>query len=113
VSIQTVLLALIALAVGILAPIQMAANAQLAKGVSGAIAATIISFTAGWFLLILINSVGFSFPRFPRLPARRSTCCWSAGRLARSLSASTFSWRPGSAAPPLRHSSLPGSSSAP
>ena len=62
-SIQTLLLALIALAVGILAPIQMAANAQLAKGVSGAIAATIISFTAGWFFLILINSVGFrQFP---------------------------------------------------
>jgi len=27
----------------------MAANAQLAKGVSGAIAAIIISFIAGWF----------------------------------------------------------------
>jgi bacterial/archaeal transporter family-2 protein len=63
VSIQTLLLALIALAVGTLAPIQMAANAQLAKGVSGANAATIISFTAGWFFLILINSVGFrQFP---------------------------------------------------
>ncbi len=62
-GIQTVLLALIALAAGTLAPIQMAANAQLAKGVNGAIAATIISFTAGWWLLILINSVRFrQFP---------------------------------------------------
>ena len=62
-GIQTILLALIALAAGTLAPIQMAANAQLAKGVNGAIAATIISFTAGWWLLILINSVGFrQFP---------------------------------------------------
>ena len=62
-GIQTVLLALIALAAGTLAPIQMAANAQLAKGVNGAIAATIIFFTAGWWLLILINSVGFrQFP---------------------------------------------------
>ncbi len=62
-SLQTLLLALIALAVGTLAPIQMAANAELGKGVGGAIAATIISFTAGWFFLILINSAAFrQFP---------------------------------------------------
>ena len=48
---------LIALAVGALAPIQMAANAQLAKGVAGTIAATIISFSAGWLFLITINTV--------------------------------------------------------
>lgn len=75
-SLQTLLLALIALAVGTLAPIQMAANAELGKGVGGAVAATIISFTAGRFFLIAINSVGFaSFPQFPRSPARRSTFC--------------------------------------
>jgi uncharacterized membrane protein YdcZ (DUF606 family) len=42
----------------------MAANAELAKGVAGTIAATIISFIAGWFfLIIIINAVGFrQFP---------------------------------------------------
>jgi bacterial/archaeal transporter family-2 protein len=35
----------------------MAANAQLAKGVAGTIAATIISFSAGWLFLITINTV--------------------------------------------------------
>ena len=55
-SIQTLLLALIALVVGALAPIQMAANAELAKGVAGTIAATTISFTAGSFFLIIINA---------------------------------------------------------
>ena len=60
-GIQALVLALFALAVGALAPIQMAANAQLAKG--GAVAATIISFSAGWFFLIAINAVGFrQFP---------------------------------------------------
>ena len=62
-GIQALVLALFALAVGALAPIQMAANAQLAKGVTGAVAATIISFSAGWFFLIAINAVGFrQFP---------------------------------------------------
>ena len=62
-SAQALVLTLIALAVGALAPIQMAANAQLARGVAGTIAATIISFSAGWFFLIAINAVGFrQFP---------------------------------------------------
>ena len=62
-SAQALTLALIALAVGTLAPIQMAANAQLARGVAGTIAATIISFSAGWLFLVGINAVGFrQFP---------------------------------------------------
>ena len=62
-GIQALVLAFIAMAVGTLAPIQMAANAQLAKGVAGTIAATIISFSAGWLFLITINAVGFrQFP---------------------------------------------------
>lgn len=55
-SIQPLLLTL---ALVVFAPIRMAANAELAKGVAGTIAATTISFTAGWFFLININAVGF------------------------------------------------------
>jgi transporter family-2 protein len=56
VSIQPLLLTLVLV---VFAPIRMAANAELAKGVAGTIAATTISFTAGWFFLININAVGF------------------------------------------------------
>jgi bacterial/archaeal transporter family-2 protein len=62
VSIQPLLLTL-ALVVGALTQVQMVANAELANGVAGTIAATIISFTAGWFILIIINAAGFrQFP---------------------------------------------------
>ena len=44
-------------------PIQTAANAQLARLVGGPIAATIISFTVGWFALLAIN--GAVFRQFP------------------------------------------------
>jgi uncharacterized membrane protein YdcZ (DUF606 family) len=37
----------------------MAANAELAEGVAGAIAATTISFAAGSFFLVIINAGGF------------------------------------------------------
>jgi len=63
VSYQTFLLALLALAVGTLFPMQTAANAQLARGVGGSIAATLISFTAGWIFLVAINAAVFrQFP---------------------------------------------------
>lgn len=62
-GLQNAILALLAMAVGSLFPIQTAANAQLARLVGGPIAATIISFTVGWLALIALNSAVFrQFP---------------------------------------------------
>jgi transporter family-2 protein len=62
-GLQNAILAMLAMAAGSLFPIQTAANAQLARLVAGPIAATIISFTVGWFALLAINSAVFrQFP---------------------------------------------------
>ena len=58
-SLQNALLALLAVAVGALFPLQSAGNAQLAKLIGGPIAATTVSFTVGWFVLMALNAVIF------------------------------------------------------
>ena len=58
-NLETFLLALLALAVGTLFPIQTAANSLLARGVGGSIAATLISFISGLFCLLVINALVF------------------------------------------------------
>jgi bacterial/archaeal transporter family-2 protein len=68
---QSVLFAVLAIAAGTLFPMQTSANALLAKSVGGPIAATTISFTIGWFVLLLINFVGFR--QFPSLAAVAAT----------------------------------------
>ena len=58
-----VLLALVAIAAGILFPMQASVNSLLAKSVGGAIVATWISITVSWFLLLAINTIVFrQFP---------------------------------------------------
>ena len=64
-GLQNAILALLAMAAGSLFPIQAAANAQLARLIGGPIAATLVSFTVGWFALIAINSAVFR--QFPSL----------------------------------------------
>jgi len=67
---QNILLALFAIAAGALFPMQFSANALLAKSVGGSIAATMISFTIGWFVLLAINFVGFrQYPSLADLAA--------------------------------------------
>ncbi len=56
---QNVIYALIAVGAGALFPLQTSANALLAKSVGGPIAATTISFTIGWFVLLAINMSAF------------------------------------------------------
>jgi transporter family-2 protein len=56
---QNILLAVIAVAVGTLFPIQTSLNALLAKSVGGTIAATMFSITSSWFALLLINALVF------------------------------------------------------
>jgi bacterial/archaeal transporter family-2 protein len=56
---QNIVLAMLAVAAGMLFPIQTAANALLAKSVGGSIAATMFSITSSWFLLLLLNVVAF------------------------------------------------------
>lgn len=73
-SVQSFLLALLAVAAGSLFPMQTAANALLAKGVGGPIAATTISFTIGWFVLLIINVVGFR--QFPSVAQVTSMPPW-------------------------------------
>jgi transporter family-2 protein len=66
-SLQNALLALLAVAAGALFPLQSASNAQLAKLIGGPIAATTVSFTVGWFVLVILN-IGF-FRQIPTLGA--------------------------------------------
>ncbi len=67
-SLQNFLLALLAVAAGSLFPMQTSANALLAKSIGGPIAATTISFSIGWFVLLIINLVGFrQFPSFSQV----------------------------------------------
>ena len=73
-SVQSFLLALLAVAAGSLFPMQTAANALLAKGVGGPIAATTISFTIGWFVLLIIDVVGFR--QFPSVAQVTSMPPW-------------------------------------
>ena len=58
-TLQNALLALLAIVVGALFPLQSAGNAQLAKLIGGPIAATTVSFTVGWFVLMALNIVIF------------------------------------------------------
>jgi len=58
-SLSNALLALLAVAAGALFPLQSASNAQLAKLIGGPIAATTVSFTVGWFVLMALNIVVF------------------------------------------------------
>ena len=58
-GLQNAILALLAMAAGSLFPIQAAANAQLARFIGGPIAATIVSFTVGWFVLLALNGAVF------------------------------------------------------
>ncbi len=112
-GIQALVLAFIAMAVGTLAPIQMAANAQLAKGVAGTIAATIISFSAGWLFLITINAVGFrQFPTVSDIARTPVYLLLLGGAIGAIFVCATFWSRPASAPRRRRRSSLPGSSSA-
>jgi bacterial/archaeal transporter family-2 protein len=59
VNVQTFFLALLAVAAGALFPVQSAANSLLGKSVGGPVAATLISFTVGWFMLLAADAVGF------------------------------------------------------
>jgi len=58
-GLQNAFLALLAMAAGSLFPIQTVSNALLARFVGGPIAATIVSGTVGWFVVIAINGTVF------------------------------------------------------
>ena len=58
-SLQNFFYALLAIGAGALFPLQTSANALLARTVGGSIAATMISFTIGWFVLLAINAIFF------------------------------------------------------
>ena len=121
-GLQSAFLALLAMAAGSLFPIQAAANAQLARFIGGPIAATIISFTVGWFALIAINGAVFrQFPAIrdvvaapppllvvggvlgatflsanvylaPRLGAAAMLCFVIAGQIAAAMAIDRFGW---------------------
>jgi transporter family-2 protein len=57
--VQILLYALTAIFVGALFPLQAAVNATLGRGVGGPVAATLISFGAGFLCLCAINAVAF------------------------------------------------------
>lgn len=56
---QNIVLALLAVAVGTLLPLQTAANSLLAKSVGGTIAATLFSITTSLIVLLLFNLIVF------------------------------------------------------
>jgi transporter family-2 protein len=89
---QTYLYALMALAAGMLFPMQTAANSLLARGVGGPIAATIVSFSTGLVLLLIFNAAVFrQFPSFAALTAQPVWLLWLGGTLgALFLSANVF-----------------------
>lgn len=69
-SLLNVFYAVLAVVVGSLFPMQTAANALLAKSIGGPIAATTVSFTIGWFALLIINTLVFrQFPAWSALTA--------------------------------------------
>jgi transporter family-2 protein len=60
---QNLILALVAIAVGTLLPMQASVNSLLAKSAGGVIVATWISITVSWLLLLAINTIVFrQFP---------------------------------------------------
>jgi transporter family-2 protein len=91
-SLQGFLFALMAVCAGALFPVQSATNAWLARGVGGPIAATIISFTTGLILLLIINAAVFrQFPRVADLRAQPLPLLWIGGTLgAMYVSANVF-----------------------
>ena len=63
--------AVMAVAAGVLFPVQSAANAWVGRAVGGPVAATLISFTAGLTFLTLINAVAFrQWPSLATLAAQ-------------------------------------------
>ena len=58
-NLQALFYAILAIAAGTLFPMQTSANALLAKSIGGPIAATTVSFTIGWFVLLIINLAFF------------------------------------------------------
>jgi bacterial/archaeal transporter family-2 protein len=64
-TLETLFLALLAMAMGTLFPIQAAANSQLGRLLGGPVAATTVSFTVGLLVLVVINAAVFR--QFPRL----------------------------------------------
>ncbi len=89
---ETVAYALFAVAVGGLFPMQAAANASLARGVGGPIAATIISILSSLVFLVCVNTFLFrQWPSFAGLSAVPKTLLWLGGTLgAIFLSANVF-----------------------
>lgn len=73
-NLQSFLLALLAVGVGMLFPIQTTANALLARSIGGPIAATTVSFTIGWFVLLAMN-IGV-FRQFPSVSDVLSAPLW-------------------------------------
>ncbi len=71
---QNIILAMLAVAAGMLFPIQTAANALLAKSIGGTIAATLCSITSSWILLVLLNL--FVFRQMPSTADLAATPYW-------------------------------------
>jgi transporter family-2 protein len=91
-TLQGYLYALMAVCAGMLFPVQSAANAWLARGVGGPIAATIISFATGLMVLLLLNGAVFrQFPVVADLRAQPLPLLWIGGILgATYVSANVF-----------------------
>jgi bacterial/archaeal transporter family-2 protein len=89
---ETAAYALFAVAVGGLFPMQAAANALLARGVGGPIAATIISILSSLVFLLCVNAVIFrQWPSLAALSAVPKPLLWLGGTLgAIFLSANVF-----------------------
>jgi transporter family-2 protein len=67
---QNLILALVAIAVGTLLPMQASVNSLLAKSAGGVIVATWISITVSWFLLLAVNAIVFrNFPAISDIAA--------------------------------------------
>jgi bacterial/archaeal transporter family-2 protein len=91
-SLQGFLFAVMAVCAGALFPVQSAANAWLARGVGGPIAATTISFMTGIIVLLILNAAIFrQFPQIADLRAQPLALLWIGGTIgAVFLSANVF-----------------------
>jgi bacterial/archaeal transporter family-2 protein len=81
-----------AVCAGALFPVQSAANAWLARGIGGPIAATLVSFVSGLVMLLLLNALVFKqFPSLADLRAQPLPLLWIGGTIgAIFLSANVF-----------------------
>ncbi|HXT08646.1 MAG TPA: DMT family transporter [Roseiarcus sp.] len=89
---QIAAFAFMAVCVGALFPVQSAANALLARGIGGTIAATLVSFISGLIVLLCLNALVFrQWPSFSDLAAQPMWLLWVGGIIgATFLSSNVF-----------------------